>query len=78
MVANDPRTQLMAIITAYRGGEEQNAGALMHEMSKHDLQRAIAFLIVSHIRLVEIVAPVMNTTADEIYRQLAVSAAQGG
>jgi hypothetical protein len=75
----DPRGQVMAIITAFRtdGGRGGAANQLLKEMSKHDMERSLAFLIVSHIKLVEIVAQYTDTTADAIYRSLAIEAAKG-
>lgn len=70
----DSRAQVMAVITAMRTGDDLNAGILLHEMSKHDLQRALLLVIGSHIRLTGMLAKSSGTTADEVYRQMAINA----
>lgn len=70
----DPRAQLMAVITATRNGDDLNAGQLLHEMSKHDLQRALAVLVSSHINQTGLIAQHLGTTVDEMYKQMAIEA----
>lgn len=61
----------MAIITAARQNEAAIAGQLVSEMSLEDLKATLLFLIGSHVRLVVLLAPYLESTPDEMYQAMA-------